>query len=165
MFPSQYILPQTYIDQVLPILLHTLTHPVPRVQAHSARALVNFCDGLSSTSGLGSPYLEQIVQSLVALLQNDSTQEGVKAQIVTSLATVANAAGEAFGRFYGELMPVLVGVLERGIDEPVVPGPEGEEGLSVEERRKRLMKGKVLECCGLMGEPPPPLVQSVRVVV
>lgn len=60
-------------------------------------------------------------------------------------------------------MPVLVGVLERGIDEPVVPGPEGEEGLSIEERRKRLMKGKVLECCGLMGEPPPPLVYRLYV--
>lgn len=145
------MLPQTYIDQVLPILLHTLSHPIPRVQAHSARAIVNLCDGLANEGGLNPPHLDSIVQALVSVLQADTSQEGVKAQIVTSLATVANAAGEGFGRFYGELMPVLIGVLDRGVGEPVVPGPDGEGTLGVEERRKRLMKAKVLECCGLMG--------------
>lgn len=159
--PSQEVLPSTYIDQVLPILLHTLNHPVPRVQAHAACALVNLCDGLANGDGLNPPYLESVVQSLVGLLQADSTQEGVRAQVITSLATVANAAGEAFGRFYGELMPVLIGVLDRGVGEPVIPGPDGEATLGVEERRKRLMKSKVLECCGLMGQSPPRRRSSV----
>ena len=150
-WPHQYVLPQTHIEQVLPILLHTLSHPIPRVQAHSARAVVNLCDGLSNEGGLNPPHLDSIVQTLVGVLQADATQEGVKAQIITSLATVANAAGEGFGRFYGELMPVLISVLDRGVGEPVVPKSDGEGSLGVEERRKRLMKAKVLECCGLMG--------------
>lgn len=102
---------------------------LPRVQTHAAAALVNFCEG--STSASVEPYLEVILQKLSALLQIPVIY--LREQTVTTLATVAHAAGEKFKNYYDEIFPVLLNILA-----------------SADGQELRLLRGKVIECSTLI---------------
>ncbi|KAL7411623.1 armadillo-type protein [Mrakia frigida] len=120
--------------ELITVILQTFQHPVPRVHCHAAAALVNFCDGVDEPALL-APYLDEIVKGLLQLL--NSPNKFVQEQAINSLATVANAAGPSFLRFYDELMPTLLGFLR---------APPAEQG----DVKDRVLRGKVLECCALI---------------
>ena len=100
-----------------------------RVQAHGAAALVNFCE--HATPDTIGPYLDTIFSKLTVLLQTQRTY--LQEQAITSLATVADAAGERFAQYYNGVMPVLLNILH-----------------SATAKEFRLLRGKAMECASLI---------------
>ncbi|KAI0566660.1 Importin beta [Gracilaria domingensis] len=103
----------------------------PRVQSHSAAAVINFCDEASPE--VIAPYLDQLLGKLQTLLNANHriTQE----QAVTAIAAVADAAEEHFVHYYDWFMPRLKQVLST---------TTGHKDL-------RRLRGKVMECISLVG--------------
>ncbi|KAK4497104.1 hypothetical protein PRZ48_011554 [Zasmidium cellare] len=114
---------------VLPALIDTLGAAEPRVQSHAAAALVNFCE--EAEKEVLEPYLDKLLTNLMQLLS--SPKRFVQEQALSTIATVADSAESAFGKWYPQLMPALFGVLQ----EP-------------NEREKRLLRAKAMECATLI---------------
>ncbi|KAJ3022606.1 UNVERIFIED_CONTAM: hypothetical protein HDU68_009027, partial [Siphonaria sp. JEL0065] len=102
----------------------------PRVQSHSAAALVNFMEDADKHKI--TPVLDEIVRRLVGLLNVEKTY--VQEQAITTIATVADCAGKNFVNYYPSIMPVLINILQNATD-----------------KRFRLLRGKALECASLIG--------------
>lgn len=78
------------------------------LQAHAAAALVNFCE--SSTSSLITPYLDRIFPALTLLLNTPILY--LQEQAITTLAVLADCAGEMFIPYYQGVMRVLLNLLK-----------------------------------------------------
>eukprot|EP01135_Chromosphaera_perkinsii_P006621 Nk52_evm23s554 gene=Nk52_evmTU23s554 len=117
--------------QVMPALLAVMDDVNnPRVQAHSAAALVNFCE--QATKELLDPYLEGVLLKLFQLLQGG--KRIVQEQAITTIATVADIAEDKFIKYYNTFMPMLINILENATD-----------------KTHRLLRGKAMECVSLIG--------------
>ncbi|KAI7364514.1 ARM repeat-containing protein [Hortaea werneckii] len=118
-----------YHGIVLPALIPVLGAPEPRVQSHAAAALVNFCEEAEKETL--EPYLDTLVERLMHLLQNQ--KRFVQEQALSTIATVADSAESTFGKWYGNLMPLLFNVLQQP-----------------NERELRLLRAKAMECATLI---------------
>lgn len=103
--------------------------PFPRVRAHAAAALVNFCEAAEKRTL--EPYLDAIFERLLSLLNTGTTY--VQEQAITTIATVADSAEERFVKYYSNIMPLLMDVLQQATN-----------------REYRLLRGKVMECASLI---------------
>lgn len=101
---------------------------------YAAAALINFCETVSSATL--TPYLPMLVPRLLRLLQM-SPHAYVQEQAITSLAMVADASEGAFVPYYGQIMPLLLGVLTV-------------DGGWMENAGGRRLRCKAMECCGLI---------------
>ncbi|EMC99967.1 hypothetical protein BAUCODRAFT_30394 [Baudoinia panamericana UAMH 10762] len=118
-----------YHQIVLPALITVLSASEPRVQSHAAAALVNFCEEAEKETL--EPYLDTLLQNLMQLLQ--SPKRFVQEQALSTIATVADSAESTFGKWYGQLMPLLFNVLQQP-----------------NEREMRLLRAKAMECATLI---------------
>ena len=118
-----------YHQAVLQALIPVLGAPEPRVQSHAAAALVNFCE--EAEKDILEPYLDTLLEHLMALLQNP--KRFVQEQALSTIATVADSAESAFGKWYDRLMPLLMNVLQQP-----------------NERDLRLLRAKAMECATLI---------------
>ncbi|CAD6185409.1 unnamed protein product [Caenorhabditis auriculariae] len=124
---------------VVPALLQCLGNlDCPRVAAHAAAALINFCE--ECPQNVMSGYLPTIMQSLEKTLAatldglQNSKNKHIVEQVVTAIASVAEAAQEQFKSYYFRLMPPLVYVLDNS---------------NVDEYKE--LRGKTIECISLIG--------------
>ncbi|KAF9428919.1 hypothetical protein BGZ94_000530 [Podila epigama] len=101
----------------------------PRVRAHAAAALVNFCEAVEKTTL--EPYLDSIFERLLSLLNSGSIF--LQEQAITTIAMVADSAEERFVKYYNNIMPLLINVLQQATS------PE-----------YRLLRGKTMECASLI---------------
>ncbi|KAH9996969.1 ARM repeat-containing protein [Russula compacta] len=127
-----------YHQQIFATLIPTLEVPEPRVHAHAAAALINFCEGVARDTLI--PYLDPIVERLLKLLNpvqdgNRPTKRYVQEQAVTTLAMVADASETTFAKawHYSSIMPLLLNVLRNA---------------NTSEYRK--LRAKAMECAGLI---------------
>ncbi|KAN0109453.1 Armadillo-type fold [Russula decolorans] len=125
-----------YHRQIFAVLIPTLEVPEPRVHAHAAAALINFCEGAERDTLL--PYLDPIVERLLKLLNpvqdgGRPTKRYVQEQAVTTLAMVADASETTFAKHYTSIMPLLLNVLRNA---------------NTSEYRK--LRAKAMECAGLI---------------
>ncbi len=118
-----------YHQIVLPALIPVLAASEPRVQSHAAAALVNFCE--EAEKEILEPYLDTLLEHLMQLLQNP--KRFVQEQALSTIATVADSAESTFGKWYGQLMPLLFNVLQQP-----------------NERDLRLLRAKAMECATLI---------------
>jgi hypothetical protein len=79
-----------------------------------------------------APYLDTLIGKLLALLQQG--RRNVQQDALTSLASVADSAGDYFVKYYDTCMPLLRHVLGHAQD-----------------RAHALMRAKALECISLVG--------------
>eukprot|EP00039_Didymoeca_costata_P032768 m.39311 g.39311 ORF g.39311 m.39311 type:complete len:1107 (+) comp9534_c0_seq1:244-3564(+) len=120
-----------YHAKVIPNLLKTMEDGEnPRVQAHGAAALVNFCD--HATKETLSAYLDSILSRLAQMLS--SRFKIVLEHTVSAIATVADKAEHLFHVYYQHFMPSLKQIM-----------------VSVTEKEFRLLRGKTLECITFIG--------------
>jgi len=125
---------------VMPGLLQVLATDAahPRVQAHAAAALVNFCE--ECPPKILEPYLEDLVNNLEAVLASkiqELLQRGTKLvleQVLTTIATVADTAEAKFVAYYDRFMPSLKYIFQNAIAKDY-----------------RLLRGKAIECISLIG--------------
>ena len=120
---------EKYSVRVVPALVKVLEAPEPRVQSHAAAALVNFCEEAESETL--QPYLPDLLTRLHALLQRP--QRYVQEQALSTIATVADSAEQAFSQYYEHLMPLMV----RALQAP-------------QDKDSRLLKSKAMECATLI---------------
>eukprot|EP00054_Salpingoeca_dolichothecata_P030042 m.240375 g.240375 ORF g.240375 m.240375 type:complete len:910 (+) comp26585_c1_seq6:16-2745(+) len=117
--------------QVVPALLQVTTDAEhPRVQAHAAAALVNFCE--HSSKEVLSHHLDDILEHLSGLLE--SSYIIVQEQAISTLSTVADAAEDLFRSYYSSVMPHLISILA-----------------GAKEKEHRMLRGKTMECVSLIG--------------
>ncbi|XP_073141083.1 uncharacterized protein [Henckelia pumila] len=120
-----------YHQKVLPALVAAMDDfQNPRVQAHSASAVLNFSE--NCTPEILTPYLDVIVHKLLLLLQNPKqmVQEGA----LTALASVADSSQEHFQKYYDAVMPYLKAILVNATD-----------------KSNRMLRAKAMECISLVG--------------
>jgi len=120
----------------LKLLLNDSAHP--RVQAHAAAALVNFCEECPRKTL--EPYLDDLVSALEVVLASkiqELLQGGTKLvleQILTTVATVADTAEDRFTKYYERFMPSLKYIFQNAVGKDF-----------------RLLRGKSIECISLIG--------------
>ncbi|KAF9521782.1 armadillo-type protein [Crepidotus variabilis] len=129
------IIQRRYHQQLFTVLIPSLDDPEPRVHAHAAAALINFCEGVEREILL--PYLDPIVERLLKLLNPSADPSNAKRyvqeQAITTLAMVADASEVTFGKHYPTIMPLLINVLRNA---------EGED--------YQKLRVKAMECAGLI---------------
>lgn len=73
------------------------------MHAHSAAALINFCEGVDRDTLI--PYLDPIVERLLKLLnpgiEGKAPKRYVQEQVITTLAMVADASEATFAKVRG----------------------------------------------------------------
>ncbi|KAJ3554370.1 hypothetical protein NM688_g3146 [Phlebia brevispora] len=108
------IIQSQYHQQLFNVLIPTLEAPEPRVAAHAAAALINFCEGVERDTLL--PYLDSVVERLLKLLHpgtaGKTPKRYVQEQAITTLAMVADASEATFAKHYSTIMPLLLNVLQ-----------------------------------------------------
>jgi len=126
-------------DKVLPGLIHLLDDDQnPRVQCHTAAALVNFFEDCPQSVLL--PYLHNICQKMQITLGKKTDElvttqrKLVLEQIITTIATIADTAETQFRPYYHMFMPNLKYIMENANDTEL-----------------RLLRGKTIECISLIG--------------
>ncbi|TEB37702.1 ARM repeat-containing protein [Coprinellus micaceus] len=129
------VIQEQFHEQLFPVLVQALEDPEPRVHAHAAAALINFCEGVEREILL--PYLDPIVERLLKLLNPGGDQAAVKQyvqeQAVTTLAMVADASEGGFAKHYPTIMPLLLSVLQ-----------------NADGREYQKLRIKAMECAGLI---------------
>lgn len=109
-----------------------------RVAAHAGAALVNFCEECPKT--IISVYLPQIMEKLEFVLEHTFKQllergkKIVLEQVITTIASVADAAQDQFIVFYDRLMLPLKYILQ-----------------NANQSELKAMRGKTIECISLIG--------------
>ncbi|TDL15928.1 ARM repeat-containing protein [Rickenella mellea] len=130
------IIQENYHAQVFSVLIPTLSATEPRVHAHAAAALINFCEGVAHDTLV--PYLDAIVERLLNMLNPGSNAGGegaryVQEQAITTLAMVADASETTFAKHYATIMPLLLNVLRNA---------------NAVDHKK--LRWKAMECAGLI---------------
>jgi len=115
---------------VIPAVLGGLSSPHLRIKAQAAAVLVNFCTGMED--GCLDPYLEQVLSSLVPLLQ--ISNRAVQEDAVTALANVAEHSKSLFHKYYASFMPGLKAIIANS-----------------NTKDSRMLRGKAIECMSLIG--------------
>eukprot|EP01097_Dermamoeba_algensis_P002108 TRINITY_DN1837_c0_g3_i1.p1 TRINITY_DN1837_c0_g3~~TRINITY_DN1837_c0_g3_i1.p1 ORF type:complete len:1076 (-),score=326.43 TRINITY_DN1837_c0_g3_i1:39-3266(-) len=116
--------------QIIPALAAIMDDKsFPKVQAHAACALINFCENCKPK--ILEPYLDGIVQRLTQLLQFG--QKMVQEQAITAIAAVAECSKETFIKYYDMIMPFLKTVL------------------STTDKNFKKLRGRAMECATLIG--------------
>jgi hypothetical protein len=126
-------------EKIVPALLATLGDlQHPRVAAHAGAAIVNFCEDCPKT--VIKVYLNPIMEKMENVLSQTYQhmmghgKKIVLEQVITSIASVADAAQDYFIEFYGKLMPPLKYILENSNTDSL-----------------KLLRGKTIECVSLIG--------------
>ncbi|GMT32852.1 hypothetical protein PFISCL1PPCAC_24149 [Pristionchus fissidentatus] len=125
-------------EVVVPALLNTLRETsIPRVSAHAGAALVNFSE--DCPKHIISAYLDALMHALEGVLEATYQKlmtDGKKLileQIITTIASVADASQELFVKFYDRLIGPLKFILKEC--------PEN----------FKILRGKTIECISLIG--------------
>ncbi|ORZ24178.1 armadillo-type protein, partial [Absidia repens] len=118
---------QIVISSLLPVMED---NSQPRVQAHAAAAMVNFCE--EADKATLDPYLDAIFERLLVLLKTPKTY--VQEQAVTTIATVADCAEDKFIKYHTVIMPILLDILHQATD-----------------KQYRLLRCRTIECASLIG--------------
>lgn len=117
--------------QTLPTLINVMGDKSnPRVQSHSAAAVINFCE--YATPDILEPYLDTLLAKLLALLNEGKII--VQEQVVTAIAAIADCMEERFVKYYDPIMDILKKILNNA------NSPE-----------YRMLRGKAMECISLIG--------------
>mmetsp|Transcript_21433 Transcript_21433/g.29989 ORF Transcript_21433/g.29989 Transcript_21433/m.29989 type:complete len:1094 (-) Transcript_21433:418-3699(-) len=117
--------------QVVPALMSIMDDKDnPRVQAHAAAAMVNFCEACEPS--IIQPYLDTLLSKLYSLLQSGKLV--VQEQAITAIAAVADCIEDDFVKYYDTLMPLLKTILTNATS-----------------KEYRRLRGKTMECISLIG--------------
>ncbi|KAI9481685.1 MAG: armadillo-type protein [Benjaminiella poitrasii] len=117
-------------EVVVSSLLPVMEDPQPRIQAHAAAAMVNFCE--EADKKILDPYLDAIFDRLLILLKTSKTY--VQEQAITTIATVADCAEDRFNKYHAAIMPLLLSILHQAGD-----------------KEYRLLRSRAIECASLIG--------------
>ncbi|KAF8957965.1 armadillo-type protein [Flammula alnicola] len=101
------IIQRRFHRNLFAVLIPALEDPEPRVHAHAASALINFCEGVERDTPL--LYLDPIVERLLKLLNPPGVptqvRRYVQEQAITTLAIVADASEVTFAEVHFYSLP------------------------------------------------------------
>nr|CAD2144527.1 unnamed protein product [Meloidogyne enterolobii] len=126
-------------ETIVPALLTAMSDlNTPRVAAHAAAAMVNFCE--ECPKAIINIYLQSLMVKIQTVLQQTLQQmlttgkKLVLEQIITTIASIADAAQDHFAAFYNELMPPLKYIFENSKGDNC-----------------KMLRGRTIECISLIG--------------
>ncbi|CAJ0932797.1 unnamed protein product, partial [Mesorhabditis belari] len=126
-------------EKVVPALVHTLLDlSVMRVAAHAGAALVNFSE--ECPKNIISNYLPDMMSSLEQVLEAtykhlvEKNKKLVLEQVITTIASVADAAEAEFIHYYDRMIVPLKFILQNSGGDDY-----------------KLLRGKTIECVSLIG--------------
>ena len=125
----------TLVNQFIPTLTVMLcdANTCDRVRGHSASAMINLLNPDNCHKDVIQQYLQPLLQALVFCLQSASRE--VQPACLSLLGCLAQTAEESFFPYYSSLMPGLKSILFSATSPDLV-----------------LLRGKAMECIGLIGE-------------
>ncbi|RLN93411.1 hypothetical protein BBJ28_00006923, partial [Nothophytophthora sp. Chile5] len=159
---------EAYHAQALTVLAHYLEDfSKPRLQAHAATALRQFID--MCPPELLTPYLDQLLLQLFALLQHGQAQTSgptqlptqsfiatrvVQEQAITAISSVATVAGASFSKYYAAVLPALQQILLNCLHESVQASAASPAALKplTNAPSSFTLGGITLECLSLIGQ-------------
>eukprot|EP01032_Pedospumella_encystans_P019768 gene19768-22474_t len=104
-----------------------------RVRGHAASALINLVSPESCEADSLARYLDPLLKSLLYCLQSAPLQ--VRPPCLSLLGCIATVSGEAFVPYYAGFMPGIISLLKEATSADLT-----------------LLRGKAMECAGLIGE-------------
>ena len=119
-------------DLAIPALLELLSDPSMRVKAAAAGALENFSD--QAPEEILAPYVDAIINGLFKILGDTTTSRSAKDRSISALSAMCGTVPESMHKFYGSIAPVLVGIVQ-----------------TLDSKEMRMMRGKAMECLGVLG--------------
>lgn len=124
-------------DEALQALVSLLSaSPHARVQAHAAAALINFAEGVEPAAL--APHLDSLLGRVVGLLAAPQPAAVyLRAQLLATLGAFASAAGPAFQRYYGAVVPALLAQVQAS-------------GTDYEDREERQVQCRALEALSII---------------
>jgi hypothetical protein len=133
------------IDTFLPALASLLQSPneCDRTRGHCASALINMLnpDGACDEEFLAK-YLDPLLGGILTCFQ--SAPQEVQAPCLVLIGVIAQVIGDGFARFYSSFMPGIKGVIQASatLTSTALAASPGLQSL----------RGKAMECAGLVGE-------------
>lgn len=124
-----------FINKFMGALVSLLSAPssCERVRGHAASAMINLCSPEHVDADVLQPYIESILNAIVACLQGASLD--VQSPCLVLLGCVAQVSEKAFIPYYGSLMPGIKSILGSNATD-----------------MSPLLRGKAMECAGLLIE-------------
>ncbi len=121
---------------IMPALIGMTKDPVVRVSSYSALAIVDFCAGLEGEEGSDAIVNNYAAATLTELLRMLQAQASIKSMeaCLTAVAAIAHICKATFLQYYDHFMPLAKTLLQ-----------------SATSQEARLLRGKAMECVGLMG--------------
>jgi len=102
----------------------------PKVQAHTAAAIINFCEHFDADLML--PYLDGLLTKLLVLIRGNNKM--VLEQSLTAVASIAGCSNRHFIPYYDTFVPILKEILS-----------------TATQKDQRMLRGKAMECISLIG--------------
>lgn len=137
-------------EKVVPALLQTLEDTsCARVSSHAGAALVNFCEDcpkqiMQSYLPIIMSKLERVLTTTFEQLTNTG-KKIVLEQVITTIASVADASQDLFIDYYDRLMPPLKFILQNA------QGDDYKVGFDRQSHGFQVLRGKTIECISLIG--------------
>jgi len=107
-----------------------------KIREEAASAVLAFCAGCQDAELL-APFEEKLLSSLFGIIQ--SGPMSTKSEGLTAVASLASVIGASFGKYYDHFMPLAKGLVAAENIES-----NGEDSVET-------LRGKAMECVGLMG--------------
>ena len=130
-----------YGGRILQMLTQLLSSSCTKISSHACLAIVSYCRGgngkddagISIDSSLLLPFMSDVLMALASgPLAFDMANEGpnhgtvtVLVRAIAAVACLAEAVGEEFAPFYGNIMPGLMSCAQYGLDIKKVGGLTG----------------------------------------
>jgi hypothetical protein len=123
------------VTRFVPLLVRKMEDQATcfRVRGHCASAMINLCDPEHCEAEVLEPYLSGLLNALGNTLTSAPME--VQAPCLVLLGCIAQVSEEAFAPFYGAFMPGVRQILE-----------------SATHPSQMELRGKAMECAGLIGE-------------
>jgi len=125
-----HTLQDKYHSKVVPSLILGMQDSTPKVQAHSATAMINFLDETDVKNI--TPYLDNTMNCLLGLLHK--SKRFVQVQSLSAISAVAECTKGLFVKYYDSVMKYLKVILKEAT---------GNEN--------RLLRARAIECVSLIG--------------
>ena len=103
-----------------------------RLRGHASSALINFSNAEACPVKLVRPHLHRLLLSMFTLVRDGPRR--AKEEALTAVACLANVADAEFGQYYDHFMPIALQLIENATTKEF-----------------SALRGKAMECVGLMG--------------
>eukprot|EP01091_Cochliopodium_minus_P017432 TRINITY_DN6828_c0_g1_i1.p1 TRINITY_DN6828_c0_g1~~TRINITY_DN6828_c0_g1_i1.p1 ORF type:complete len:1109 (-),score=350.97 TRINITY_DN6828_c0_g1_i1:38-3364(-) len=125
----QPVFQRDYPEQIVNAFISMMKDPIPKIAAHGASSVVNFCEGVKAK--YVEKWVDPFMQVLLVMLQGGKLI--VQEEVLSAIASLALTVKNSFIGYYDKLMPLLKNILKNATGKEL-----------------RQLRGKAIECVTMM---------------